>query len=124
MSDVPHHHRLFAEMKRRHVLRVAALYGVAGFAVLLALELLGTGFRLPVLLVRIVTAAVLLGYPVALLVAWAYERTPEGIVRTGNATSQEVREIVALPATRRWPGAILAVIGVAALAIAVLLVLL
>jgi len=122
MSDVPLHHRLFAEMKRRHVLRVAALYGVAGFAVLLALDLVGTGFRLPVLLVRLVTAGVLLGYPIVLLVAWAYERTPEGIVRTGNATSQEVREIVALPATRRWPGAILAVIGVAALALAVLLV--
>jgi len=122
MSDVPLHHRLFAEMKRRHVLRVAALYGVAGFAVLLALDLVGSGFRLPVLLVRLVTAGVLLGYPIVLLVAWAYERTPEGIVRTGNATSQEVREIVALPATRRWPGAILAVIGVAALALAVLLV--
>jgi hypothetical protein len=121
MSDVPLHHRLFAEMKRRHVLRVAAVYGVAGFAILLALDLIGSGFRLPVLLTRIVTAAVLLGYPIVLLVAWAYERTPEGIVRTGNATSQEVREIVALPATRRWPGAILAVIGVAALAVAVLL---
>jgi hypothetical protein len=122
MSDVPPHHRLFAEMKRRHVLRVAALYGVAGFAVLLALDLVGSGIRLPVLLVRIVTAGVLLGYPVVLLLAWAYERTPEGLVRTGNATSQEVREIVALPATRRWPGAILAMLGVAALAIAVLLV--
>jgi hypothetical protein len=121
MSDVPLHHRLFAEMKRRHVLRVAAVYGVAGFAILLALDLIGSGFRLPVLLTRIVTAAVLLGYPIVLLVAWAYERTPEGIVRTGNATSQEVREIVALPATRRWPGAILAVIGVAALAVAVML---
>ncbi|MFO7586640.1 MAG: hypothetical protein R6X22_01065 [Gemmatimonadota bacterium] len=122
MSNVPRHHRLFAEMKRRHVLRVAAIYGVSAFGVLVALDLLGAGLRLPGLVVRLITAGVLVGYPLVLLLAWAYERTPEGLARTGTATSQEVREIVALPANRRWPSAILALVGVAALTIAVLLV--
>ena len=53
MSDVSLHHRLFAELRRRHVLRVAAIYGAAGFAILLVLELLGGSLRLPILLVRL-----------------------------------------------------------------------
>jgi hypothetical protein len=72
----------FEEVKRRKVYRVAAAYIIAagfiiqiGSAVFPALELPSWAFRLVVVLL-------LMGFPIALILAWAYDVTPQGILAT------------------------------------------
>lgn len=108
--------QFFAELKRRHVFKVAAIYGGVGFVLLQIAELLGQGLRLPEWFLPMVTALVLLGFPIALVVAWAFELTPDGVRRTAMAGSEEIDEIVREPAARRWRAGLLALVGIAALA--------
>ncbi len=118
MSEVQGYQRFFAELKRRRVFRVAAVYGATAFVVVQAADVLQEALRLPEAFLTGVAVLSMLGFPIAIVLAWAYERTPEGVVRTGTATTQEIAEIVAQPASRRWPSGLLALIGVVALAAA------
>jgi adenylate cyclase len=68
-----------AELRRRKVVRVAAVYAATGFVVIQAAELLGAGLGLPAWLFPTVTVLVVLGFPVALVLAWALDITPEGV---------------------------------------------
>jgi TolB-like protein/Tfp pilus assembly protein PilF len=119
MSDsparVPGYQRFFAELKRREVFRVAAVYGATGFVVLQVADLLAEGLALPEVVLRTATFLVLVGFPIAIVLAWAYERTPEGVKRTGPAETAELDAIAAQPASKRWPAGLLALAGVIAL---------
>jgi TolB-like protein/Tfp pilus assembly protein PilF len=115
MSESAGLSRFFAELKRRHVFRVSAVYGAAGFAVLQAADILFPRIGLPDWTVTLVAALALVGFPFALILAWAYERTPDGLHKTEPAQSGELEAIAAEPAGRRWP------IGLAALGGIVLL---
>lgn len=111
----PDYQQFFAELKRRHVFRVMAIYGAVGFVVLQLAELLGQGLRLPEFFLPLVTALVLIGFPLAVVLAWALEQTPDGLKRTGPASPAELDAIVAQSAARRLPAGLLALAGVAAL---------
>jgi TolB-like protein/Tfp pilus assembly protein PilF len=115
VSEPRSYQRFFAELKRRHVFRVAAVYGATAFVVLQVADLLQEALRLPEAFLTGTTVLALLGFPIAIVLAWAYEKTAEGVVRTGSATTQEIEAIVAQPASRRWPSGLLALIGVGAL---------
>ena len=110
--------RLFAELKRRHVFRVAAVYGATAFVVLQLADIAFPALGLPESAMTLVLVLVLLGFPIAIVLAWALELTPGGIRRTEAATAAEVGEIVSLPARKRWPSGILALLGTAALLLA------
>ena len=72
---------IFRELKRRNVIKVAIAYAVVAW---LLIEVTATVFpilKLPDWSVTLVTAFVLIGFPVALIFAWAFEITPEGIKR-------------------------------------------
>ncbi len=97
--------------------RVAGVYGATAFVVLQVVELLGQGLRLPDTFLTVVTVLAIVCFPIAVVLAWAYERTPEGVQRTDMLTSGEVNELAALPAIRRWPSGIVAVVGVSMFAI-------
>jgi serine/threonine-protein kinase len=71
-----------SELKRRRVLRAAAVYMVVGLGVLSAAEVILDPLGLDALRPSIVIL-VLLCFPLAIVLAWAYEVTPEGIKRTG-----------------------------------------
>jgi TolB-like protein/Flp pilus assembly protein TadD len=116
MPETPSYQRFLAELKRRRVFRVAAVYGATAFVVVQAADVLQEALRLPAAFLTAVTVLALLGFPLAIVLAWAYDRTPQGVVRTGSATTEEIAEIVAQPASRRWPSGILALVGVVALA--------
>ena len=118
MSETHGYQRFFAELKRRKVFRVAAVYGATAFVVVQAADVLQEALRLPEAFLTGVAVLALLGFPLALVLAWAYERTPEGVVRTGTATTEELADIVAQPASRRWPSGLLALVGIVALAAA------
>ncbi|MBT8477764.1 MAG: hypothetical protein KJO06_02530 [Gemmatimonadetes bacterium] len=115
MSETHSYQRLFAELKRRRVFRVAAMYGASAFVVLQVADLLQEGLQLPQTFLTVVTVLALVGFPVALVLAWAYERTPHGVVRTPDPGPNEIDEIVAEPIARRWPVGIAAAVGTALL---------
>ena len=70
------------ELKRRRVGRVAAVYAVVGWLVIQVAVATFPLLFLPEWLARAVVVLVLLGFPVALVLAWAFERTPTGLRRT------------------------------------------
>ncbi len=107
--------RFFAELKRRKVFRVAAVYGAASFAILEASDILFPRIGLPEWTVTFVAVLALLGFPVALVLAWVYERTPAGMRRTEEAETGELEAIAAAPARSRWPVGLAAAIGTALL---------
>jgi TolB-like protein len=79
MSSPP---RLIGELKRRNVFRVGAAYLVVGWLLIEVADTVFPRLGLPDWTVTFVIAMLLLGLPVALFLAWAFELTPEGVKRT------------------------------------------
>jgi TolB-like protein len=73
---------LLAELKRRNVFRVGAAYLVVGWLLIEVADTVFPRLNLPDWTVTFVIAMLLLGLPVALFLAWAFELTPEGVKRT------------------------------------------
>jgi TolB-like protein len=71
----------FQELKRRNVYRVAAVYGVIGWLLVEVASVIFPTFSAPEWVMQVFTSLMILGFPVALIFAWAYEITPEGIKR-------------------------------------------
>jgi TolB-like protein/Tfp pilus assembly protein PilF len=84
-----------AELRRRHVVRVAVVYVTVAFALLQAADLAFPRLGLPDWTVTFLLVLALAGLPVALVLAWAFELTPDGVRRVAGS---EVRE--AEPRTR------------------------
>jgi len=104
MNEKPSgYQRLFADMKRRAVFKVAAVYGAVSFVVLQVADLIFPALDLPEWTLTFIVAVTALGFPIALVLAWAFETTPEGVRRTDPAARGELEAIVAQPVSRRWP---------------------
>lgn len=115
MSETTGYQRFIAELKRRNVFRLMALYGAASFAVIEAADVIFPRMALPDWTVTFVVWLLLLGFPVAIAIAWAFERTPQGVRRTDEAETMEIEAIVSQSAGRRWSAALLALAGTALL---------
>ena len=95
----------FSELKRRNVYKVAVAYGVVGWLVMQVAATIVPALHLPESLTTAVVVLVLLGFPIALVIAWAFEMTPEGMKRTENISPNDklpqwsVRKFVAVFAT-------------------------
>ena len=74
-------HNLFAELKRRNVYKVAVAYAVASWLVIQIATQVFPFFGVPSWAVRLVVLLLILGFPIALILSWAFEITPEGIKR-------------------------------------------
>ena len=112
MTQRPNRYRtLLAELKRRQVFKVAAVYGGVAFVVMQAADFLVPALRLPETVATGIALTMILGFPVALVLAWALEVSPEGLKKEDPATSGELAAIVAEPASRRWPIGILGLAG-------------
>ena len=72
----------FAELKRRHVYKVAIAYSVVAWLLIQIATQVFPFFEIPNWGVRLVVLVIVIGFPVALILAWAFELTPEGIKRT------------------------------------------
>src|ERR1044072_4812280 len=72
----------FDELKRRKVYRVAIAYVVAGWALAQGLAQVLPVFEIPNSVIRVVIALLLIGFPVALVLAWVFDVTPQGIKAT------------------------------------------
>src|SRR4051794_37113915 len=80
---------LFGELKRRNVYKVAVAYGVVGWLIMQVAATIVPALHLPESLTTAVVVVTLLGFPVALVIAWAFEMTPEGMKRTENVSPHE-----------------------------------
>jgi TolB-like protein/Tfp pilus assembly protein PilF len=80
----PMNRNFFAELKRRNVYKVAVAYAVVGWLIVQVATQIFPFLEIPNWVVRLVIALVAIGFPIALVIAWAFELTPEGIVRTEN----------------------------------------
>src|SRR5205823_1142042 len=72
----------FAELKRRNVYKVAVAYAVVGWLLVQIATQVFPFLEIPNWIVRLVIALVAIGFPIALIIAWAFELTPEGVKRT------------------------------------------
>lgn len=80
--------KFLVELQRRNVYRVAIAYGVVGWLFIQIATQLFPVFEIPNWGARMVVVLVVLGFPVALVLAWAYELTPEGLQRTDEVHPQ------------------------------------
>ena len=97
---------LLAELKRRHVFRVMVGYGIFAFAALQVAEPLMHGLHLPDWVLTAVIAALAVGFPAALILAWLFDLTARGVRRTPSAAGPG-----AISFSRRRLAALLVVVG-------------
>jgi TolB-like protein/Tfp pilus assembly protein PilF len=79
------------ELKRRNVYKVAVAYAVVGWLLVQVATQVFPFLEIPNWVVRLVIALVAIGFPIALIIAWAFELTPEGIKRTEDAITSASR---------------------------------
>ena len=107
-------HQLLAELRRRKVYQVAALYCVAAFALLqladIVLPALGAGSDAMLALLVVIVA----GFPAALLLGWLYDWTGSGVRRTPDRAREEGN---APPAAVRWLAGLAAIVATVLLSV-------
>jgi TolB-like protein/Tfp pilus assembly protein PilF len=81
----------FAELKRRNVYRAAVAYGVVAWFLTQLTTQVFPFFEIPNSAVRFVVIALAIGFPIAMLLSWIYEFTPEGVVRTEDLQPAQAR---------------------------------
>ena len=84
--NLPH---FFGELKRRSVYKVAVAYAVVAWLLIQIATQVFPFFEIPNWTVRLVVLLLMLGFPVALVLAWVFELTPEGIKRTKEVAPNE-----------------------------------
>src|SRR5262250_1535732 len=95
-------HNFFAELKRRNVYKVAVAYAVVAWLLIQAASILFPTFDAPGWAMKVLVALLVLGFPVALVLSWAFEITPEGIklesevAANKSITHKTGRKIVAI----------------------------
>jgi tetratricopeptide (TPR) repeat protein len=107
-GSMPSFNDLIAELKRRRVFRVAGAYLVGAWIVLQVADTLFPALRFPPWTVTAVAVAVVLGFPIALVLGWLFDLTPGGIERTLSTTS------VHFPKRAAIVGSLLVALGVGA----------
>src|SRR6476646_10423007 len=104
----------FGELKRRNVYKVAVAYAVVGWLVMQVTSTVVPALHLPDTITTAVVVLTLLGFPIALVLAWAFEMTPDGMKRTENVSPNEI--------VPQWSGRKFAamIVSIALLAVALL----
>src|SRR5947209_2450400 len=87
MSEKP---SFFSELKRRNVYKVAVAYAVVGWLIAQIDTQIFPVLEIPNWIIRLIILLIGIGFPIALVIAWAFELTPQGIKRTEDA--DRVRE--------------------------------
>ena len=107
---------LWAELSRRNVVKVAIAYLIVAWIIAQIASVFAPALNLPDWALSFVTFLLILGFPIALFLAWAYELTPDGIRQTREEPS------AAGPSPRATPSLNYAIMGLLVLAILYLVV--
>jgi adenylate cyclase len=105
MSEKP---TFFSELKRRNVYKVAVAYAVVGWVIAQVATQIFPFLEIPNWIVRLVIVLIAIGFPIALVIAWAFEATPEGIKRT-----EDVDPVALARQPRKYAWIFVVVVGVA-----------
>src|SRR2546421_5649160 len=89
----------FSELKRRNVYKVAVAYAIVGWLLVQIATQVFPFFEIPNWAVRLIVLLIVIGFPIALVIAWAFEMTPEGLKRTGNV---DLAAAAQRPRHRAW----------------------
>jgi len=81
--------KFFAELQRRNVYKVTVAYAVVSWLLIQIATQVFPAFEIPNWATRLVILVLLLGFPVALVLAWAFELTPQGLVRTDEVDARK-----------------------------------
>src|SRR5437762_4605423 len=90
--------KLFAELKRRNVYKVAIAYAVVAWLLMQIATQIFPFLEIPNWAIRLVIMLIVIGFPIALIIAWAFELTPEGLKRTESADELPKKA----PRNRAW----------------------
>src|SRR5215470_8961630 len=91
--------KFFGELRRRNVYKVAVAYVVAAWALAQGIAQVFPVFDVPNWIVRFIVVLIVVGFPVALIFAWVFEITPEGIKSTEEADAMPPSS---RPGNRTW----------------------
>ena len=81
--------KIYSELKRRNIFKVATAYAIAGWLIIQVVSTVSPQLGLPEWVPPFFTVLVLTGFPIALIIAWAFELTPEGLKKTHQVTKEE-----------------------------------
>jgi TolB-like protein/Flp pilus assembly protein TadD len=81
----------FSELKRRNVYKVAVAYAVVGWLLVQVTTQVFPIFEIPNWALRLIVLTIIIGFPTALVLAWAFELTPEGIKHTEDVDLSDKR---------------------------------
>jgi len=84
---------VWGELKRRNVVKVAVAYAIVGWLLVEIASTVLPTFEAPQWVLQTITFVVFLGFPLALILSWAYERTPAGVIRDRGPGSRPAPEI-------------------------------
>src|SRR5881409_1749681 len=93
----------FAELRRRNVYKAAVAYAVVGWVIAQIATQIFPFLEIPNWIVRLIIVLIAIGFPIALVIAWAFEATPEGIKRTEDVDPFDSRSRQVLAASARQP---------------------
>jgi eukaryotic-like serine/threonine-protein kinase len=94
-----------SELKKRHVYRVAVAYGIVAWFVVQAASIVVPELLLPGWITRALIVLAVLGFPLALVLAWAYDITPAGMQRTPGRRDADAMASPATPGSATQGGA-------------------
>jgi len=78
--------KFFGELKRRKVYNVVVTYAIVAWIISEIITQLTSTFEAPLWVAKMVTVILIAGFPIAIILAWAFEMSPEGMVRTDSAS--------------------------------------
>jgi TolB-like protein len=73
----------FEELKNRNVYKVATAYAISGWLIMQVVDTIGDNLEWPITIAATITKILIVGFPIALVLTWLYEFTPQGLKRTG-----------------------------------------
>src|SRR5438034_5883120 len=96
-------HDFVVELKRRNVYKVAVAYAVVAWLLVQITTQVFPIFEIPNWALRLIVLAIIIGFPSALVIAWAFELTPEGLKRTEDVDPFDSRSGQVPAASARQP---------------------
>ena len=85
----------FGELRRRNVVKVALAYAIVGWLLIEVASVLLPTFQAPEWVMRVFSFFIIAGFPVALILSWAYELTPEGVKKTADLIEEQELSVAA-----------------------------
>ena len=80
----------FKELKNRNVYKVATAYAISAWLIIQVVDTVGDNLQWSGEIAAIITKILLVGFPIALVITWLYEFTPQGVMRTGSVQQDTI----------------------------------